>query len=204
MSLPKRGQVYLTGKTVLQNGHQHLDDTDGFFYDGLVDCKPIGDETPTIQTLFRYQLRPAQDPPSNGIYNVNAKIVTFRKTMVPPTTSSPTENCLLYGDIVDMSEWDDDMIPDEHSTQISGSGWIKSTHPLTLSFVLHICQHVRGALPTDDIAIACYINSIHRFLILENLPSPSNFLRFSGELGKCEQKMITDMSLTSSLSIYME
>jgi hypothetical protein len=74
MSLPKRGQVYLTGKTVLQNGHRHLDDTDGFFYDGLVDCKPIGDETLTIQTPFRYQLRPAQDPPSDGIYNVNAKV----------------------------------------------------------------------------------------------------------------------------------
>ena len=57
---------------------------------------------------------------------------------------------------------------------------------------------------TDDIGIAYYVNAIGDFLALEDFPSPSSFVRFSGELATCEMKILSDKLQTACISIYQE
>ena len=165
--------------------------------------------------MFRHAIAPQAR-------HVNVQIVTFRTGMISSCAMIQSETFVLYGDIVDVcqaishhtillliwyrekfAEWNSES-HDEHSTQISGSGWVTSTKPLCLCLIFHILQHVHGGLPIDDIGIAYYVNAIGDFLALEDFPSPSSFVRFSGELATCEMKILSNKLQTACISIYQE
>ena len=97
------------------------------------------------------------------------------------------------------------LVMNQSFSQIHGSGWISSTCPNTLSFMVHITQCLTEDLPCDDIAIHCYVDNIARFLDLEDLHSQwPPYLYFSGKLFNCQHKILHGNCLTTCLSITLD
>ena len=85
---------------------------------------------------------------------------------------------------------------DEHDTQISGSGWITTTDTRSRSFFLHICQHLTGTQPTDDIIVQC--------LLTGDLPPPGKYVHFSGELLSCQKLFFADNTISTCVIIFLD
>ena len=74
MSLPKPGQVFLTGKAFLQQGRRDVDNPCAVFYEGQVDCRRRVNDIPTVHCVFRQEVDPSEEPLCDGVYNVSAKV----------------------------------------------------------------------------------------------------------------------------------
>ena|ERR1700761_7827948 len=92
-----------------------------------------------------------------------------------------------------------------HNTQISGSGYVAFTRPHSDAFNIHACQQMPTAKyrQWNDIAIECHLDIHTPFRMWEDLPDPSSFIRFTGELTNCKRKIVGGNVLTSCLSVLL-
>ncbi len=92
----------------------------------------------------------------------------------------------------------------ELTTRISGSGFVTSSNPHTLSFVILASQNVRE-LPVDDIAVHCCINSnIPLPDALNALPSERRLVTVNGKLSTCGQVCITNNTKMTCVKISLD
>ena len=91
--------------------------------------------------------------------------------------------------------------PDQHSVQISGTGFITSSDINSLSFYLHISQSVAAGNASHDIVVECCLNDIAHFLTVQNLHQHHAMIHFAGEFENCRRIIFTNNSWTTCASI---
>ena len=72
-------------------------------------------------------------------------------------------------------------------------------------FMIQACQQMLTTNRWEwiDITIDCHLDTERVFRMWEDLPKPSSFIHFSGELTKCKQQIVGGNMRTTCISILL-
>ena len=115
---PKPGQVYLTGKATLHHRRLCSNNRNALLYDGTVAEKRSTDTMIAIHSVYQYTLHLNECTPSDGLYNISAKVLAMHASITSPkhtpqvVTFDPIlgghhraeeeELLFLYGEVIDV------------------------------------------------------------------------------------------------------